>query len=243
MSGGGGESVGSGGWSRGSGPRCRMAAAVRMNIQMLLEAADYLERRERGARGREESDPSRGRGLWGSPLRVQEPDRSGGGWRGGERYRERSQPLQLSPRAVRREAARCPKGNEWRWKGGRCTPGSRVSPLPNPSRVACPRVPSARPLVYLTGLVPSAPRWAWCPVSQPEEQHLPVPPPLLPVFDPHLRLRLVPLNTPAGRCQWETQAPCAERLAGSFSTMSSWNAPYTCSELRVFTQFKKQLLF
>lgn len=40
-----------------------MAAAVRMNIQMLLEAADYLERRERGARGREESDPSRGWGL------------------------------------------------------------------------------------------------------------------------------------------------------------------------------------
>ncbi|XP_030892526.1 uncharacterized protein LOC102740629 [Leptonychotes weddellii] len=47
--GGGGEPVGSGGWSRGSGPRCRMAAAVRMNIQMLLEAADYLERREREA--------------------------------------------------------------------------------------------------------------------------------------------------------------------------------------------------
>ncbi|TEA25053.1 hypothetical protein DBR06_SOUSAS6010028, partial [Sousa chinensis] len=45
----GGESVGSGGWSSGSGPRCRMAAAVRMNIQMLLEAADYLERREREA--------------------------------------------------------------------------------------------------------------------------------------------------------------------------------------------------
>lgn len=51
--GGGGEPVSSGGWSRGSGPRCRMAAAVRMNIQMLLEAADYLERRERGARGQE----------------------------------------------------------------------------------------------------------------------------------------------------------------------------------------------
>lgn len=60
---GGGKPVGSGGWSRGSGPRCRMAAAVRMNIQMLLEAADYLERRERGARGREGSGQSRGRGL------------------------------------------------------------------------------------------------------------------------------------------------------------------------------------
>lgn len=34
-----------------------------MNIQMLLEAADYLERRERGARGREGSGQSRGRGL------------------------------------------------------------------------------------------------------------------------------------------------------------------------------------
>ena len=55
VSGGGGEPVSSGGWSRGSGPLCRMAAAVRMNIQMLLEAADYLERRERGARGREGS--------------------------------------------------------------------------------------------------------------------------------------------------------------------------------------------
>ena len=54
----GGEPVASGGWSSASGPRCRMAAAVRMNIQMLLEAADYLERRERGARGREESGPS-----------------------------------------------------------------------------------------------------------------------------------------------------------------------------------------
>lgn len=58
VSGSGGEPVSSGGWSRGSGPRCRMAAAVRMNIQMLLEAADYLERRERGARGREGSGPS-----------------------------------------------------------------------------------------------------------------------------------------------------------------------------------------
>lgn len=65
VSGGGGEPVGSGGWSRGSGPRCRMAAAVRMNIQMLLEAADYLERRERGARGWEGSVPSRGRGFEG----------------------------------------------------------------------------------------------------------------------------------------------------------------------------------
>lgn len=63
MSGVGCEPVGSGGWSRGSGPRCRMAAAVRMNIQMLLEAADYLERRERGARGREGSDLSQGQGL------------------------------------------------------------------------------------------------------------------------------------------------------------------------------------
>ena len=58
VSGGGGEPVSSGGWSRGSGPRCRMAAAVRMNIQMLLEAADYLERRARGARGREGAGPS-----------------------------------------------------------------------------------------------------------------------------------------------------------------------------------------
>lgn len=57
------EPVVSGGWSRGSGPRCRMAAAVRMNIQMLLEAADYLERRERGAREREGSDLSQGQGL------------------------------------------------------------------------------------------------------------------------------------------------------------------------------------
>lgn len=31
--------------------------------------------------------------------------------------RERSQPLQLSPRAVRREAVAAPKVNEWEWKG------------------------------------------------------------------------------------------------------------------------------
>lgn len=42
-----------------------MAAAVRMNIQMLLEAADYLERRERGARGPGGVQPEPGPG----PLR------------------------------------------------------------------------------------------------------------------------------------------------------------------------------
>lgn len=40
---------------------CRMATAVGMNIQLLLEAADYLERRERGAR----RAAGRAGGRWG----------------------------------------------------------------------------------------------------------------------------------------------------------------------------------
>lgn len=48
--GGGGEPVGIAHWSLGSSLRCRMLSAVWMNVQMLLEAAGYLERREREAK-------------------------------------------------------------------------------------------------------------------------------------------------------------------------------------------------
>lgn len=51
-------------WPAGTERRpagCRMATAVGMNIQLLLEAADYLERRERGAR----RAPGRAGGRWG----------------------------------------------------------------------------------------------------------------------------------------------------------------------------------
>lgn len=51
-------------WPAGTERRpagCRMATAVGMNIQLLLEAADYLERRERGAR----RAAGRAGGRWG----------------------------------------------------------------------------------------------------------------------------------------------------------------------------------
>lgn len=112
VSGGGGEPVGSGGWSRGSGPRCRMAAAVRMNIQMLLEAADYLERRERGARGREGSIPSRGRGLWGTRPRGRGAQPLWG-WLEAQRPRPRALPTPPAlPTRGPKGGRCCPKGNE-----------------------------------------------------------------------------------------------------------------------------------
>lgn len=155
MSGGEGEPVDSGGWSRGSGPRCRMAAAVRMNIQMLLEAADYLERRERGARERGGVWPHSGPGV----LRGWAADRSAsprlcGGWLGAPRAcRERSQPLQRSPCALQKEAAAAPKamnGGSWlppgfpHLSGPASGAAPRLACLPAPSPAAGPAEPDLR---------------------------------------------------------------------------------------------------
>lgn len=122
--------------------------------------------------------------------------------------------------------------------------GPERRPLRTPSRVGGPGPPQPGPWFTSLGLVPAGPQVGLAPGLADGGAAPPLPPTVppglwLPVFAPHLRLRLVPLNThqPAGRCQWETQA--AGDLM-SFSTMSSWNAPYTCSSLRIFTQLKKK---
>lgn len=89
--------------------------------------------------------------------RVRAPSRSGGSWRRGERDRERSQPLQLSPRAVRREAAAASKAMNGGGEGAAAPRGPERRPSP-PRRGGMPGAPSARPLVYLIGARPGGPQ-------------------------------------------------------------------------------------
>lgn len=152
------EPVSSGGWSRGSGPRCRMAAAVRMNIQMLLEAADYLERRERGARGREGFGPRPGQGSEG-------PGRGSGrpttlGVVGGSERATASAPNPSSSLHAR-SAGRLPLPQRQRMRVAKGplppeVPSATPSSL-HPVASGVPGDRSARLLVYLSGACPGRP--------------------------------------------------------------------------------------
>lgn len=137
------------------------------------------------------------------------------GWLEARRARPRALPTPLAlPTRGPKGGHCCPKGDEWRWKRGRCPPGSRAPSPPRSEWGARGPLGQALGLPHRGSSRP-APEWAWRPVPQPEEQRLPYAPPSPPsglrVYALHLRLRLVPLKAhqPAGLCQWETQAPRA----------------------------------
>lgn len=148
------------------------------------------------ARGSEE--PGRGVGA---------PSRSGGGWRLRERDRERSQPLQLSPRAVRRKAAAALKAMNEGGKGASAPRSPERRPPPQ-SEWGARGPPRPGPWLTSPGLVPTGPQ-----VGPAGGAAIPRAPPSPPsgcrVFAPDRRPRLVPLKArqPAGCCQWGTQAP------------------------------------
>ena len=132
---------------------------------------------------------------------------------------------------------------------GTAAPGSGAPPPPHPVASGGPGAPSGRPLVYLTGARPSRPPSGPGAGSR-RRRSSPSPAPHPPSRAPAPGVCPAP-SSEAGPTSYTPTCwtlpvgnPGSMRLAVSFSTMSSWNAPYTCSALRVFTQFKKnQSLF
>lgn len=126
-------------WPAGTESRpagCRMATAVGMNIQLLLEAADYLERRERGAR----RAAGRAGGRWGgwgagrprAPTPGPAPQKPSAG--GGEQLepstpapnrgrprQERAGIVLRIPPACARPVSRTPTDRWTRGQGVRCS--------------------------------------------------------------------------------------------------------------------------